>query len=50
VNTAGAALRNAKQIYGHPGCIAECGRCGHTMRTIIGQAYRERALANIPVA
>ncbi|WP_246570730.1 (2Fe-2S)-binding protein [Bradyrhizobium liaoningense] len=43
VNTADAALRNARQIYG--GCSAECGRCAHTMRTIIDEAYREHALA-----
>nr|WP_141937236.1 (2Fe-2S)-binding protein [Bradyrhizobium sp. UNPA324] len=44
VNTADAALRNAKQIYGHPDCT-ECGRCAHTVRTIIDEAYRERSLA-----
>jgi bacterioferritin-associated ferredoxin len=45
VNTADDAPRNAKQIYGRLGCSAECGRCAHTMRTIIDEAYRERALA-----
>ncbi|WP_091896204.1 (2Fe-2S)-binding protein [Bradyrhizobium sp. Rc2d] len=43
VNTVDDA--NAKQIYGRLGCSAECGRCAHTIRTIIDEAYRERAVA-----
>jgi bacterioferritin-associated ferredoxin len=45
VNTTGDALRNAKQIYDCLGCSAECGRCARTIKTIIDEAYRERALA-----
>ncbi|MBR0713663.1 bacterioferritin-associated ferredoxin [Bradyrhizobium liaoningense] len=45
VKTADDALRNAKQVYGRLGCSAECGRCAHTIRTIIDEAYRECALA-----
>ena len=45
VNTADDALRNARQIYDCLGCSAECGRCAHTIRTIIDEAYRECALA-----
>lgn len=45
VNTAGNALRNAKQIFDGLGCSAECGRCARTIKTIIDEAYRECTLA-----
>lgn len=45
VNTADNAQRNAKQVCDCLGCRAECGRCAHTIKTIIDEAYRECALA-----
>jgi bacterioferritin-associated ferredoxin len=45
VNTADDALRNAKQIFDCLGCSAECGRCARTIKTIIGEAHKQCALA-----
>jgi bacterioferritin-associated ferredoxin len=45
VNTADDALRNAKQIFDRLGCIAECGRCARTIKSIIDESYRECAPA-----
>ncbi|MET4024024.1 (2Fe-2S)-binding protein [Bradyrhizobium sp. S3.2.12] len=45
VNTTHDSLHNAKQIYDRLGCNAECGRCARTIKTIIDEAYSERALA-----